>query len=285
MTVIADDYGIGAETSRGIIELANLGILNGTVMIVNTVDAERAASAWKAEKPPADLGWHPNLTLDRPLSPIQSVPSLVGSDGRFHPLGRFLKRMSLGAISRVEVYLELSAQYRRFIELVGYPPMVVNSHQHVSLFPPVASALFEVLNLQCPKPYLRRVVERSGAIWRVPGARIKRAFLSGIGRTVAKRADRDGYPGCDWLAGVTDHGCVADDRFWVRRLESVGGQGSLEICCHPGYRDETLIGRDCDPGEGLLRRTRELALLQAPSFRIAWERAGFVPVRPSAMAA
>ena len=285
MTVIADDYGIGAETSRGILELANRGILTGTVMIVNSGDAGRAVRAWKADNPHADLGWHPNLTLDRPLSPIRDVPSLVGSDGNFLPLGRFLQRMSRAAISRAEVVRELTAQHRRFVELVGNPPAVVNSHQHVSLFPPVAGALIEVLSAQHPKPYIRRVVERTGTIWKVPGARLKRAVLTSFGRRVARRAAGAGFPGCDWLAGVTDHGCVADERFWVRWLRAVGGEGSLEVCCHPGYHDESLVGRDCGPGEGLLRRTRELALLQAPSFRAAWEEAGFVPVRPSLMAA
>ena len=129
------------------------------------------------------------------------------------------------------------------------------------------------------------MVESRGAIWKVPGARLKRAVLSSFGIRVARRAADAGFPGCDWLAGVTNHGCVADERFWIRRMQSIGGKGSLEVCCHPGYHDETLVGRDCGPGEGLLRRTRELALLQAASFRAAWEEAGFVPVRPSLMAA
>ena len=33
------------------------------------------------------LGWHPCLTLDRPVLPRARVPSLV-DDGRFRPLGR-----------------------------------------------------------------------------------------------------------------------------------------------------------------------------------------------------
>ena len=111
---------------------------------------------------------------------------------------------------------------------------------------------------------------------------MKRVVLSAFGRRAARGAAM--YPGCDWLAGVTDHACVADSRFWVDWLLAIPPRGRLEVCCHPGYHDATLVGRDCDAGDGLLRRTRELALLRAPEFRKAWEQAGFHPTRPSRLA-
>ena len=73
---------------------------------------------------------------------------------------------------------------------------------------------------------------------------------------------------------MTDPACVADGRFWDRWLGELPGVGSVEVCCHPGYHDESLIGRDCDAGPGLLRRSREATLLRAPSFRAACDRAG-----------
>lgn len=285
LTIVADDYGIGRETSRGILDLASEGVITATVMIVNAPDAERATSDWLAAGPPADLGWHPNLTLDRPILPPSEVPSLVRPDGTFWPLGGFLKRVCLGQICVDDVRKEWRAQYRRFVDLVGRPPDLVNSHQHVSLFPPCDRALFEVLEEENARPYLRRVVERGNVIVRVPGARIKRTVLSTLGRRVARRAAAHGLPGCDWLIGVTDPVCVADDRYLERWINQIGDGGSVEVCCHPGYEDHSLVGRDCDAGDGLLRRQRESDLLRSPGFRSACAHLGLVPVRPTAMTA
>jgi predicted glycoside hydrolase/deacetylase ChbG (UPF0249 family) len=283
LTIVADDYGIGRETSRGILDLAVEGRITAAVLIVNAPDAERAVRDWLAAIPPADLGWHPNLTLDRPLLQASRVPSLVRPDGSFWPLGDFLRRTCLGQIRFEDVLAEWQAQYRRFVELVGRPPALVNSHQHASLFPPCDDALFDVLQAERVRPFLRRVVEPGPALARVPGARIKRTALTLLGRRAARRAAAHGLPGCDWLAGVTDPRCVADQRFWQLWLGRLANRGSVELCCHPGYHDATLVGRDCHNGDGLLRRPREIALLQSPTFNEACAKAEFVPVRPSAL--
>lgn len=283
LTIVADDYGIGRETSRGILDLAREGRITASVMIVNAADAEQASREWLAADPPADLGWHPNLTLDRPILPATQVPSLVRSDGTFWPLGDFLRRACLGQIRLNDVRAEWDAQYRRFEELVGRPPALVNSHQHVSIFPPCDQALLNVFETRKARPYLRRVVERGNVIARVPGARVKRIVLSVLGRRVARRSAANGFPGCDWLIGVTDPVCVSDDQYLDRWVRRIGGQGSVEVCCHPGYHDPSLVGRDCDSGDGLLRRPRETTLLRSPSFLAACAEAGLVPVRPTAL--
>ena len=283
VTIVADDYGIGPETSRGILDLALEGRITATVLIVNAPHAEAAVRAWQRAAPAADFGWHPNLTLDAPVAGADAVPSLVRADGTFWPLGAFLGRICLGLVRRADVRREWQAQYRRFIELVGRPPDLVNSHQHVSLFPPCDGALLDVLREHDARPYMRRVVERGGVWAAVPGARAKRAVLTAFGRRAARRAAAAGLPGCDWLAGVTDPACVADSRFWGRWLGRMGPAGSVEICCHPGYLDPTLVGRDCAAGDGLDRRPRETALLRADEFQQACDRVGLVPVRPTAV--
>jgi chitin disaccharide deacetylase len=265
--------------------LALAGRVTATVLLVNCPDAERAAREWLQADPPADLGWHPNLTLDRPVLPPATVPSLVRSDGTFHPLGAFLRRVSLGRFQAADVQAEWRAQYRRFVELVGRPPAVVNSHQHASLFPPCHRALLDVLIEASTRPFVRRVVEPVRALVRVPGSRVKRATLTILGRRAARQTAAAGLTGCDWLAGVTDPRYVANSRFWERWLAALPTTGSVEIGCHPGFRDQTLLGRDCKGDAGLARRTHEMTLLQLPGFRAAYERAGLVPVRPSAIGA
>src|SRR5262249_45752301 len=103
LCVIADDYGIGPETSRGILEVAGKGALGGTVVLVNPPYAADAVRCWRQAGAPLEMGWHPCLTLDRPLVPPGRVPSLVGPDGNFWPLGKFLARVALGRVRAAEV--------------------------------------------------------------------------------------------------------------------------------------------------------------------------------------
>ncbi len=281
LVVIADDYGIGPATSRGILDVAARGLVTGTVLLVNSPYAEEAVREWRAQAPSLEMGWHPCLTLDRPLVPAGRVPSLVGPDGVFWPLGAFVRRWALGRIDAGEVAAELRAQYERFHDLVGHAPAVINSHQHSSLFAPVGRVLLELLAGQKPLPYVRRVREPWRMFVRVPGARLKRLFLTWVGRRHARAQDRLGFPGNDCLAGITDPPCVQDERFLVRWLTRVPGR-VVELACHPGYEDATLIGRDCTADDGLMRRrVDELHLLLRPSFPEACARAGFRLVTPS----
>jgi predicted glycoside hydrolase/deacetylase ChbG (UPF0249 family) len=179
------------------------------------------------------------------------------------------------------VEIELQAQHLRFRELVGQWPAFVNGQHHLHLFSPVPGILARLLGRQNPLPYVRRVREPWWVLLRVPGARIKRSFLSTIGRSASRQYDRGGFPGNDSLAGVTDPICVTDAHYFSRWLGCVPGR-VVELACHPGYRDTTLIGRDCAEHDGgMQRRVDEMHLLSQPSFLEAYQQAGFRLVLPS----
>jgi predicted glycoside hydrolase/deacetylase ChbG (UPF0249 family) len=281
LLITADDYGIGPATSRGILDLAASGPLTASVLLVNSPYAEEAVQAWHQAGEPMELGWHPCLTLDRPLTPVHRVPSLVDPEGRFWPLGAFVRRLWLGQIREAEIEIELRAQYECCRDLLGQAPALVNAHHHVQVFPQVGAILRRILRQAFPLPYLRCVREPWHTLARVPGARVKRTFLSLLGRHQARQQQRCGFAGNDWLAGVTDPPWVADPEFLVRWLTQVSGT-VVELTCHPGYLDMTLIGRDCTPDDGhLQRRIHELHLLRQPTLREACHRAGFTLVAPS----
>jgi predicted glycoside hydrolase/deacetylase ChbG (UPF0249 family) len=285
LVVIADDYGIGPETSRAILELAGRGVLTGAVLLANSPYAADAVRAWRASGVPLELGWHPSLTLDPPSAPAVQVASLINpADGCLWPLGAFLRRLHLRQIRAADIERELRAQYERFVALVGSEPTLVNSHQHTALFGPVGPLLERVLQQGKVPPYVRRVREPWSMLSRIPGARLKRAVLSALGHWQARHLDRAGYPGNDWLAGITDPPWVADPAFFVRWLRAVPGR-VVELACHPGHYDATLIGRDCGAADGFLqRRVDELTLLSDGSFLEAVRAAGFHLVAPSALA-
>jgi hypothetical protein len=120
---------------------------------------------------------------------------------------------------------------------------------------------------------------------RFPGARKKRMLLTVLGRGEARHQECEGFPGNDWLAGITDPPWVADKEFFTRWLSLVPGR-VVELACHPGHYDATLLGRDSKEGDGLTqRRIDELHLLNQPSFPEACCRAGFTRVTPSELMA
>jgi predicted glycoside hydrolase/deacetylase ChbG (UPF0249 family) len=281
LIVTADDFGMGPATSQGILDLAGRGLVTCSVLIVNSPHADLAVRAWRQAGCPMELGWHPCLTLDRPVLRPERVPSLVGPDGGFWPLNTFVRRACLGQIAADDVAAELDAQLRRFQDLVGHPPTVVNSHQHVQLFWPVGRVLLELLARQDPRPYVRRIREPWKMLAGIPGARLKRGVLSWLGRSDARRQRALGFPGNDWLAGITNPPWVADPLFLVRWLGRVPGR-VVELACHPGYWDATLIDRDCTVEDGgVQRRVEEFRRLTDPSFRETCSSAGFTLVAPS----
>lgn len=281
LVVVADDYGIGPATSAGILRLCQLGAVTGTVLLVNSPFATDAVHAWQFANVDADLGWHPCLTIDSPVAPAEKVRSLMMRDGRFPSLGKLMTWLMMGRCRPSEIVYEFRAQLHRFREVTGHWPTVVNSHHHIQIFPIVGAALRWVLREAGIRPYLRCIREPWATIHTVPGARTKRAFLCSFGKPEAKRQLADGFPGNDNLAGVTNPKCVHDPKFFARWLANTPGN-VVELTCHPGDRDETIYGRDAQPGDGNVeRRVQELALLSDPQFRVNVMQAGYELVRPS----
>jgi len=275
LLVTADDFGIGMETSCGILDLAAIGVVTSTVLLVNSPHAADSVRLWFSQGQPLELGWHPCLTLDSPLASPETVRSLIDGDGRFLHLGKFLKKMLRGQIVEAEIETELRTQYERFRELVGQVPMNVNSHHHVHIFGPVRRALCNILREQTPRPYVRRVVETSRTLFRVRGARLKRMLLSRCGRRAIRHQAEAGWPGNDALIGITDPPYVHAANFLPNWIANAKGN-FIELTCHPGYLDSSIEGRDGSFADGQLhRRVAEWERLRDPIFRAAVRNAGF----------
>jgi len=247
--ITADDFGIGPATSQGIIDLAKLGLISASVLLVTSPHAAGAVSAWRRAGQPLELGWHACLTLDGPILPPREVPSLIAPDGRFWPLPSFLARLLSGRVCRGDVEAELRAQYARFQDLVGSSPSMVNAHHHLQIFPPVGRIVHSLLAKARPLPYVRRVREPWKAWVRLSGGRGKRALLSALGTKAARELDALGFPGNHWWLGIDRWVSIAEPGHLVSSLKRVPG-GVLEFVCHPGYLDGTLVGRDCASNDG-----------------------------------
>lgn len=280
LLITADDFGIGETTTQGILNLSAAGRITSSVLLVNSPYAEAGINAWHASGKKLELGWHPALTLDGPVAPVGDVSTLVADDGRFYPLGPFLKRLLTGQINPDHIRVELLAQYRRCCDMLGGPPDVVNGHHHVHIFNPVGPILRDILRHQKPLPYMRVVRESWPVLARVKGARIKRIVLNHFGRSATRMQRREGFLGNDWIIGVTDPKYVQNPRFFREWICGIPGR-VVELTCHPGLYDETLIGRDCTRDDGMLeRRVREHELLGHEDFIAATQQAGFTIINP-----
>src|SRR5262249_13536006 len=165
LVVVADDYGIGPRTSAGILELARSGVVTGSVLLANSPYAAAEVANWRQAGQPMELGWHPNLTLDEPILHPSRIPSLVDVRGRFWRLGTFMKKLFFGRIRAGDIAAELEAQLKRYIDLVGRAPRLVNSHQHIGIFNPVGAILLDLLGQYRPRAYVRRVREPWRLVW------------------------------------------------------------------------------------------------------------------------
>jgi predicted glycoside hydrolase/deacetylase ChbG (UPF0249 family) len=271
LIITADDLGIGPATSRGIVEVAARDRVTASTLLVNSPYAEHGLRLWRSAGQPCELGLHFCLTNEEPISPSGRVASLVDQSGRFHSPAGLLGRLLSRQIDYDHLRTELTAQYRRFCELLGHAPTVINGHHHVHALPLVREVVADLLRRGGVKPFVRRVHLSWGQVFAQPGQIVTRAMLKALCRPVPGTLGADSFAFLPTLDSPSQL-----DRFF-RSLAKLPGQ-VVELCCHPGYPDETLEGRDPLTSQ----RVGQLHLLQSAQFVQACRQAGFELVSPSA---
>lgn len=270
LIITADDLGLGPATSRGIVESATRDSVTASTLLINSPYAEHGLRLWRSAGQPCELGLHFCLTGEEPLSHTHRVATLVDDRGRFHTPTGLLRRLLTGQIDHAHLLTELTAQYRRFCEWLGHAPTVVNGHHHIHALPMVREVVAEVLRRGGAKPFVRRVSLSLAQVFAQPGAIVKRAVLKTLCQPVPGTFGADSFaflPPLESLQRI--------DRF-ARSLANLPGQ-VVELCCHPGYPDETLAGRDTLTSE----RVGQLHVLRSPEFVQACRRVGFRLVTPA----
>ena len=208
LIVNADDFGLTAGVSRGILRAHRDGLVtSATVLASLPPEPELDAAAAGAG---LGLGLHFNLTWGRPVSPAGTVPSLVDAEGRF---GRDLAVLQERARPD-DVRRECETQIEVFSRRFGRPPTHLDSHHHVHRVPRVMDAVVDVV---------------LGA--RLPLRSQDAGFREGL--------RRHGI-------ATTDHflGDAQVEPYWTteRLLDQLAilPLGVTELMCHPGVFDEDL---------------------------------------------
>lgn len=238
LIVNADDFGLNAAATDGIIDSHVAGSVTSTTLMVNAPDAERAATLAQ-QHPGLGVGLHFNLTWGRPLSPPDTVPALLASDGTFLSRSALARRLMTRRVPLVQVACELQAQAER-IAALGVSATHVDSHQHVHGF----GVVFDAVARHCQQaglpmrvPWVASVEE--GGLSR----RLRRSVLSWMLSRATKRwSGRVSWN--DALGSVFDLGMQqgpVDDAQYRAILAAARGD-AFELMVHPVTSADAMAG-------------------------------------------
>jgi len=247
----ADDFGLCAPVNEGIILAHRRGILTSATLMTNTPGFGQAV-ALARENPTLGVGVHLNIVRGRPLSPPETVPSLLGSDGRFlaNP-GRILRRLATGRIRPAEIERELKAQIEKALA-TGLALTHLDSEKHMHAAP----AVFKIV-LRLGREYGFRKIRfiREYALSRYPVQTLKAAYLSVCCGLMKRRVRAAGFVITDSFYGICNSGRMSATRF--RRIFRRVGEGTAEIGVHPGFQSPELFAVEAEVGRYYINAFRE----------------------------
>lgn len=264
LTVTADDFGIGVETSRGIVEAHRAGAVDATsVMCVTGDHLERSLDLLESA-PALRLGLHLTFTsrAGRPLVGTRAS-GFVSRDGFFRGLGEMLVRSITGRLDGGAVREEILAQAERFERLIGTGPEHLDGHHHAHQLPVVRGAVAELVEAgRLPK----RVRCTTEPAWRHPvaGERVRRSIVGWLGRGARPVFAAVHATMPDGFFGVLSPEMLQLKDPWASYRQELPEAGEWEMMVHPGRHDPDLVGRDTYLGERVL----ELQALTALGSRI-----------------
>ena len=142
LIVNADDYGLTAGVSRGILDAHRDGIVTSTTLLVNRPVDPALIDALKASG--LGVGLHLNLTLGPPVAPAKRVPSLVDGEGRFVRDAREAAKRARADEARIELGMQID-EFRR---IMGRFPTHLDSHHHVGRHEPILDLVLDFARAQ-----------------------------------------------------------------------------------------------------------------------------------------
>jgi chitin disaccharide deacetylase len=249
LIVNSDDYGRSPDISRGIREAHLQGIVTSTTCMMNIPTTYDDIAVALRETPELGLGIHLVLTMGRPLSAPETIPSLMGENGYFYKNGPLQERLS--SLDLDEVKGEWRTQIERFVQAAGRKPDHIDSHHHSSFFTPgLFRAMLELAQeygCAIRYPFTEQWPELVETSKQVPSL---------IQEFAPSKPDH-------FIGSFYDQN--ATQEHLVHILNNLQG-GSYELMCHPGHVDQAFAERESIYN---YQRERELGILIDPSIKQA----------------
>ena len=285
----ADDYGMNAAVTQGILTAFRDGLLTSTSLLANAPAAEAACRVWPdliADRDsgairssdsrrqladpdvPFDLGIHLNLTQGRPLTEQNYPARFLDPQGNFPGIGSLFFRLRRANPSQLHaVQAELRAQIERMCDL-GLRPTHLNGHQYIELIPQISAMIPELVQ-RYAIPTIRVAHER-GLTRNI----LSQGDLSGWGLAMVKRHYAKSFRGRmargqvsfpDQFFG-TSHAGRINGRLISHFLSQSSAAELTEIGVHPASAAEAEAAPKDDPWFDPLAKIRpdELKCLCSP---------------------
>lgn len=262
LIVNADDFGMTRGINRAIIEAHRDGIVTSATLMANSAAFDEAVEL--ARVGDLSVGCHVVLVDGEPISPPETISTLV-TEGRFRrKLWKFAGAAVFGVIRSADVEREATAQIRK-LQDAGVEVSHLDCHKHAHMFPVVLEGVVKAANatgvraIRNPfEPGFARKVSQD-AVRSGETALLKTLFAAQF----QKQVQEAGLRTTDGSIGVTATGSL-DAATFAEMIRALPGDATFEFVCHPGYSDSDLARA----GTRLLQsRESELALLMARESR------------------
>lgn len=244
LIINADDFGLAPGVNRAIVELQQAGALSSTTLMASARYFSSAVHLAFGQ-PALAIGCHVVLVDGSPCLHAGDVPSLLdprrpASTSLRPSVGSFLRDLLRGRIRPQEIEAEAVAQIRR-IQSSGVTVSHIDSHKHIHMFPRALAPLLRAAQ-QCGVGCVRNPFEpswslratRPAGVWRRVQVQAMRTQHGAFKRLTSLH----GMKTTDGSIGVLATGTL-DERV-LRSLLDAMPEGTWELVCHPGYRDEAL---------------------------------------------
>jgi hopanoid biosynthesis associated protein HpnK len=243
LIINADDFGLTPGINRAIEELNDAGVLTSATLMANGLAFEDAI-AIASTRPNLGVGCHVVLTDGVPVSPPESIPTLLGSDGRsFRPsLREFVQALLLGRIRQEDITREALAQIQK-LQRAGIRITHFDTHKHTHLFPQVARPLLAVAE-QTGIHAVRNPFEPRWSRALAHGSSSRRATIAAISLLHPSfqahgQLRNSGVATTQGTLAISATGNLTETTL-AQILGAFPAEGAYELCCHPGYSDASL---------------------------------------------
>jgi predicted glycoside hydrolase/deacetylase ChbG (UPF0249 family) len=271
LIVNADDLAWAEGVNRGIAEAHRNGIVTSTTILANGTAFASAVELVKAT-PSIGVGVHLNLSDGKPVSPPETVPSIVNDRGEFKGGPEaLLLRVARRNLQLNEVEIEWERQIQKVVN-AGIQPTHLDGHKHVHMLP----GMFEIVLRLAKRNNIAAVrISHEGSSLRAALSsgekqNIPLVMKQGVQARVLKLLARDaralaeaaGIASTDYFCGIAQTGELTIEG--MKCLLQNLPEGTTEMMCHPGFMDKEL-----EESATRLQDSRELEvrILTSPDIR------------------
>lgn len=243
LIINADDFGLTPGVNRAIAELHQAGALTSTTLMATGPAFDDAVATAQAN-PTLGVGCHIVLTDGVPVSPPETIPTLLGPDRKtFRPsLIDFVQSLLRGKISAADIEREASAQIQK-LQHAGIEITHLDTHKHTHLFPPVLHPLLRLAE-QNSIHAIRHPFEQSWSLALGHGNRIRRLQVKLLGNLKTRFERQPQIRNTHVLTTNGTIGISATGNLYHQTLHeilhAIPADGVFELVCHPGYNDSDL---------------------------------------------